>query len=75
VALCAALTSLAALAHVGSAETVGRSSKGRPITAIRVGPASAKRIVMVVGAIHGNELAGRAVARRLRGVKPPRGVR
>jgi len=37
VALCAALTSLAALAHVGSAETVGRSSKGRPITAIRVG--------------------------------------
>ena len=74
VALCAALTSLAALAHVGSAETVGRSSKGRPITAIRVGPASAKRIVMVVGAIHGNELAGRAVARRLRGVKPPRGV-
>ncbi len=39
-----------------------------------MGPASAKRTVMVVGAIHGTELAGRAVTHRLRGVRPPRGV-
>ena len=65
---------LGAFAAAGSAETIGRSAKGRPITAVRVGPASAKRTVMVVGAIHGTELAGRAVTHRLRGVRPPRGV-
>lgn len=53
---------------------VGRSVRGRPIRALRVGSARARVRVLVVGEIHGNELAGRAVTRRLRGVRPPRGV-
>jgi beta-N-acetylhexosaminidase len=41
---------------------------------VRVGDPRARRKVLVVGAIHGNELAGIAVTRRLRGLRPPRGV-
>jgi protein MpaA len=54
--------------------TIGSSVQGRPIRAVRVGSARARRRILVVGAIHGNELAGRAVTRRLRAVRPPRGV-
>jgi N-acetylmuramoyl-L-alanine amidase len=61
-------------AHAASVERFGTTAKGRPITAIRVGPASARRKVLVVGEIHGTELAGRAITHRLRGVRPPRGV-
>ena len=39
-----------------------------------MGDAKAPIRVLVVGAIHGNELAGRAVTRRMRGLRPPRGV-
>jgi beta-N-acetylhexosaminidase len=53
---------------------VGRSVEGRAIEAVRVGPRGAARVVLVVGAIHGNELAGRAVTRVLRKVRPPRGT-
>ncbi len=44
----------------------GRSVKGRDLIARRIGPASAKRTVLVVGEIHGDEEAGRAVVRTLR---------
>src|SRR4051812_25328822 len=57
-----------------STETVGRSVEGRPIRAVRVGNPRARIKVLVVGEIHGNELAGRAVTRRLRRAHPPRGV-
>ena len=53
---------------------VGSSGAGRPIRAIRIGSARASRRLLVVGAIHGTELAGRAVTRRLRSLRPPRGV-
>jgi protein MpaA len=53
---------------------IGHSVDGRAIHAHRVGPASAKRTVLVVGVIHGNERAGLAVTRRLMHVKPPPGV-
>jgi N-acetylmuramoyl-L-alanine amidase-like protein/zinc carboxypeptidase len=53
---------------------VGRSVKGRPIHATRVGDPRTPRKVLVVGAIHGGELAGRAVTRRLRSVRAPAGV-
>jgi Zinc carboxypeptidase/N-acetylmuramoyl-L-alanine amidase len=53
---------------------VGRSAQGRPIRAVRVGSRRARRKVLVVGEIHGSELAGRAVTRRLRRARPPRGV-
>ena len=57
-----------------STETVGHSVEGRPIRAVRVGNPRAKKKVLVVGEIHGNELAGRAVTKRLRRAHPPRGV-
>jgi beta-N-acetylhexosaminidase len=60
--------------HAVSTERIGTSAKGRPITAVRVGATQAARTVLVVGAIHGDELAGRAVTRRLRRVRAPRGV-
>ena len=53
---------------------VGHSARGRPIRALRVGSARAPRRVLVVGAIHGSEQAGRAVVRRLRSARAPRGV-
>ena len=53
---------------------IGRSVQGRPIRAVRVGSARAPRRVLVVGAIHGVEPAGRAVTARLRRARPPRGV-
>ena len=55
-------------------ETIGRSEQGRPIRALRVGSARARVKVMVVGAIHGNEQAGRAVVARLTRAHPPRGT-
>jgi protein MpaA len=47
---------------------IGRSVRGRPITARVLGPANARRKILLVGCIHGNECAGitilSAVARR-----------
>jgi protein MpaA len=40
---------------------VGRSARGRPIVARVLGPASAPRKILLVGCIHGNECAGRAI--------------
>ncbi|HEY1358494.1 MAG TPA: N-acetylmuramoyl-L-alanine amidase [Thermoleophilaceae bacterium] len=57
-----------------STETVGHSVEGRPIRAVRVGNPRARIKVLVVGEIHGNELAGRAVTKRLRRAHAPRGV-
>jgi N-acetylmuramoyl-L-alanine amidase len=53
---------------------IGRSAQGRPIRAIRVGSPRARVEVLVVGAVHGNEPAGKAVVARLRRVRPPRGT-
>jgi N-acetylmuramoyl-L-alanine amidase len=55
-------------------EVIGRSAEGRPIRALRVGSPRARVKVLVVGAVHGNEPAGRAVVERLRRTKPPRGT-
>jgi len=50
----------------------GHSAEHRPLTTTRVGEGSVR--VLVVGAIHGDETAGRAVLRRLRRARPPAGV-
>jgi beta-N-acetylhexosaminidase len=55
-------------------EVIGHSTQGRPIHALRVGPASARVKLLVVGAVHGNEPAGKAVVARLRRLRPPRGT-
>jgi protein MpaA len=44
---------------------LGRSVLGRPIEAVELGDPSARRKLLVVGCIHGNETAGIALARRL----------
>jgi Zinc carboxypeptidase/N-acetylmuramoyl-L-alanine amidase len=74
--LVGAAIALAAVAPAvpASTETIGRSAQGRPIRAVRVGNPRAKRKVLIVGEIHGSELAGRDVTRRLRRARPPRGV-
>ena len=53
---------------------LGRSEQGRPITAVERGDPAAPRRLLVFGMIHGNEPAGRAVARELAATKPPPGL-
>ena len=50
---------------------VGRSVEGRAIRAVDIGAADAKRKLLVVGSIHGDEPAGTLVARRLLEHAPP----
>jgi beta-N-acetylhexosaminidase len=57
-----------------SAELAGRSVEGRAIEANYVGSPRAGRVILVVGEIHGTEPAGRAIVRRLRRARPPRGT-
>ncbi|MEA2218282.1 MAG: murein peptide amidase, partial [Solirubrobacteraceae bacterium] len=45
--------------------TLGRSRRGRPVTAVELGAAGARRRVLVVGVIHGDEPAGASIVRRL----------
>lgn len=63
------LALLAAVAALPTASpppiVVGQSVQGRPITARRIGDPSSARKVLVVGAIHGDEGAGRAIVRAL----------
>ena len=53
---------------------LGRSVRRRPIRAVVVGRRSARRAVLVVGCVHGDEPAGIAVTRALRTAPPPPGV-
>jgi protein MpaA len=51
---------------------IGRSARGRPITAVELGDPDEPARALVVGVIHGDEIAGRAVTRRLERGPPPR---
>ncbi|MFL5883646.1 MAG: DUF2817 domain-containing protein [Thermoleophilaceae bacterium] len=53
---------------------LGHTPQGRPITAIERGDPSATRRLLVFGMIHGNEPAGRAIARKLAATSPPPGL-
>jgi protein MpaA len=63
------MRTLLALVAVAHAVLLGRSVEGRPIEAICVGNPHGKP-VLVVGAIHGNETAGIAIARALERTSP-----
>jgi protein MpaA len=51
---------------------LGRSVRGRPIVAVALGDPDAPHKLLVVGAIHGNESAGTAIARKLENSSVPR---
>lgn len=78
VAAVLAVISSTAVARAGPAQDdwqrtlLGRSAEGRPIRAVRLGPADAPRTALVVGAVHGDEAAGRRVVATLqaRGALP-----
>jgi protein MpaA len=53
---------------------LGRSVKGRTITAVRQGRPRAGFKILVVGCIHGNEAAGIPIVRRLRHMAVPRSL-
>src|SRR3954452_17432768 len=53
---------------------IGRSEQGRPIRAIERGDPAAPNRLLVFGMVHGNEPAGRAIARRLAATAPPPGL-
>ena len=48
-----------------SSRVIGRSVRGRPLRAWRLGNPRSKRHVLVVGCIHGTECAGMAITERL----------
>lgn len=52
-------------------QVIGRSVQDRPVRLIERGRSSAHRKVLVVGCIHGNECAGRAIVRTLREMPAP----
>lgn len=53
---------------------IGHTVRGRPIRVVRVGPPRARRRILVVGVIHGNEKAGRPIVRLLARSRPRAGV-
>jgi protein MpaA len=59
---------------LGKRLVIGRSVLGRPIVAWSFGSDRARRRVLVVGCIHGNECAGLAITSGLRDARVPRGV-
>lgn len=72
---CAALGSLATASPADAKRLViGTSVQGRPIVAWTFGSDRARRKVLVVGCIHGNECAGLAIVSALRHTRVPRGV-
>jgi protein MpaA len=56
------------------AEVIGHAVSGRPIRLVRVGDPAARRRVLVVGCVHGDERAGLAITRALRASTPPAGT-
>jgi murein peptide amidase A len=47
-------------------QLIGRSTQGRPITAVQVGDPTGARVALVVGVIHGDERAGLRIVRAIK---------
>src|SRR5690242_2437111 len=74
-AMCALVLALVwAGAAVARTVVIGHSIRGRAITAIVRGPEDARRKILVVGCIHGNECAGLRITSALARSKPAKGV-
>jgi protein MpaA len=76
VSVCVAAIAALVCAGVASAGTVviGHSVSGRAITAIVRGPDDARRKILVVGCIHGNECAGLRITTALAMSEPVKGM-
>ena len=72
--LAASLAVLVTAPAAGSERTIGHSVQNRAIVMRKRGDDSAAVTVLVVGCIHGNECAGRAVTSRLRRIHLPSDV-
>jgi murein peptide amidase A len=70
----AALLVLAPPAAAARRLVIGTSVRGRPIVAWSLGSEHARRRILIIGVIHGNETAGLAITSALRRIRPPRGV-
>lgn len=75
-ALFVVLAGLLAAAAPAAARRVviGTSGRGRPIVAWSLGSDHARRRILIIGVIHGNETAGLAITSALRRIRPPGGV-
>ena len=56
--------------YPATTERIGTSVEGRPIGLVRIGDPAAARKVLVIGCIHGDECAARAVVARLAATDP-----
>jgi murein peptide amidase A len=77
VGLFVALAVLASVSvSVAGARTIviGRSVRGRAISAKVLGPDTAPRKILLVGCVHGNECAGIAILSALARLRPPVGI-
>jgi len=74
VALTAAVGLAVPAAAAAETERIGRSVDGRPIGLTRVGDPAAPHKVLVVGCVHGDECAGRALVAALARAAPPPGT-
>ena len=72
VALGLGLIALTAPASIASRQRIGHSVQGRAIVARELGDPSSHHKVLVVGCIHGNECAGKAIVRKLARIALPR---
>ena len=70
----AALAGPPQAAPAADTQVIGQSVRGTPIRALRIGSARARTKLLVIGSVHGDEPAGRAIVARLRRSKPPRGT-
>ena len=61
-----------AMSAPASQSVIGRSTRDRPITLRQRGDRSSHHKVLVVGCMHGNECAGKAIIRKLRRIDLPR---
>jgi murein peptide amidase A len=71
ISVCVLLCLIAADGATAARSRIGRSVEGRPIHVRELGDPSSHHKVLVVGCIHGNECAGKAVIRTLRRMHLP----
>jgi len=69
-----ATASAALVAEVPVRTVFGRSVRHRDLVALRLGPADARRRVLVVGVVHGDEAAGLPIVEALLRTPPPAGT-